>query len=340
MEILENISLKPYNTFHIDVVARYFVTVESEGELIEVLGDERFKGLEVLVLGGGSNILFTKDFSGLVIKNEIKGIETLSDTGSDEAIIEANAGESWDKLVMFSVEKGLGGLENLVAIPGSVGAAPMQNIGAYGVEQKDTFCSLEAIEIESREKRIFSKEECQFGYRSSVFKHELKGKYIITKVKFKLSRSSPLKLDYAGVKEGLTEKGIESPTYLDVANIIREIRNKKLPDPGVLGNAGSFFKNPTIQKEKLDTLISSYPGMPNYPTEDKDIFKLSAGWLIDQVGLKGYRDKDAGTAPTHALVLVNYGSAKGNEVLDVAKYIQAKVQDKFEIQLEAEVNVI
>jgi UDP-N-acetylmuramate dehydrogenase len=339
MNILENTSLRPYNTFHIDVLARYLVTVTSEDELIEVLGDERFKGLEILVLGGGSNILLTKDFDGLVIRNEIRGIshKTLA---NDEIVVTAGGGESWDKLVMYGIELGYGGLENLVAIPGSVGAAPMQNIGAYGVEQKDTFEYLEAIDIYTRERRRFNKEECMFGYRTSIFKTTLKGKYIITRVSYRLNKQSVLKLEYAGIKETLDSKGILGPTYRDVADVIRGIRNSKLPDPNILGNAGSFFKNPSVEKSKLDDLLTTFPNIPNYPTEDPNFFKLSAGWLIDQVGLKGYRDKDAGTAPTHALVLVNYGSAKGSEVLEVAKYIQAKVQEKFGIQLEAEVNVI
>ena len=347
MEIHENTSLKFYNTFGIDVKAKYFVELYSASDLIQVLQQKNFTKIPKLILGGGSNVLFTKDVDALVIHNCIKGIEVISET-KEHVYVKSGGGEVWNDLVMYCVEKNYGGIENLSLIPGSVGAAPMQNIGAYGVELKETFYELEAIDILTAEKKIVEKEECKFGYRESIFKHEAKGKYFITSVTLRLNKNPQLNTNYGAIREELDKMNInQQPTIKNISDAICKIRRSKLPDPAIIGNAGSFFKNPTIAKEKFDELISKYPVMPNYPSQSVGTqlpnypitYKLPAGWLIEQCGWRGKRIGNTGSHKDQALVLVNYGGATGEEIIALAKQIQQSVKEKFEVDIVAEVNV-
>lgn len=337
MQIEENKSLKNFNTFGIDCKAKYFVSVSSVEELKQVLANNNFK--ERFILGGGSNMLLKNDIDALVIHLNLKGIETVLET-EDSVILKAMAGENWHEFVLHCIEKGYGGVENLSLIPGNVGTAPIQNIGAYGVELKDVFESCTAVEIETQKEHIFTKDECNFGYRDSIFKNEAKGKYIIVSVTFRLTkRDHKISTSYGAIQNQLAEKSIENPSIKDISNAVIAIRQSKLPNPKELGNSGSFFKNPVISSEVFQQFRKKYPEAPFYevsPTE----FKIPAGWLIEHAGFKGKRFGDAGIHKNQALVLVNYGNASGEEIWQLALKIQKKVKEKFGIYIEPEVNII
>ncbi len=338
MNILENISLKPYNTFGIDVKAKHFVSVASAEELKEVL--KKFTHLEPFILGGGSNMLLTKDMERLVVHINLKGIEVIdSDVSESEVLVKVAGGENWHEFVIFCVDHNLGGVENLSLIPGNVGTSPVQNIGAYGVELKDTFYSCEAVHRKTQALRTFTLEDCKFGYRESVFKSDLKDEYVITSVTFKLTKAAhKITIDYGAINETLREKSITEPSLKDVSNAVIAIRQSKLPDPKKIGNSGSFFKNPVITQEEFSQLRKEHSEIPYYPIGN-DWIKVPAGWLIEQAGFKGKRFGDAGVHDRQALVLVNHGSATGKEVWDVAMKVQAAVLEKFGIKIEPEVNV-
>jgi UDP-N-acetylmuramate dehydrogenase len=337
MNIQENISLLPYNTFGMDKKARFFVRAKSEKDVSDALLFAREKRLFVLVLGGGSNMLLTKDWEGLVLKIEIKGIK-VQDDSEDEVLVKVGAGENWHEFVLFCIEKGYAGVENLSLIPGTVGASPMQNIGAYGVEIKEVFDSLRAIERRELEIRKFSWEECAFGYRESIFKGELKDRYIITEVWFRLSKKPQIKTSYGAIQDTLKEMGKDHPGIKDVSEAVIQIRRSKLPDPAEIGNAGSFFKNPTITLEHFERLKSEYPNIPGYPGQDT--VKVPAAWLIEQTGWKGKRFGSIGVHAKQPLVLVNYGGGEGKDIVKLSQDIQASVNEKFGITLQPEVNFV
>jgi UDP-N-acetylmuramate dehydrogenase len=337
MQLREEISLKPYNTFGIDVRARFFAEALTEEDVIGLAGNLQDVHLPLLILGGGSNILFTKDFTGTVMKISLKGIRVIKE--DEETVwVKASAGENWDDLVKFCVDKGWGGLENLSAIPGTAGTSPVQNIGAYGVEMKDTFCELEAFDLESRVKRIFSKEECGFGYRESIFKLQYKGRFIILNVTFRLSKKPILCLDYGNIREELALMKVGHPVIGEVREAVCRLRSRKLPDPAVTGNAGSFFKNPVILLPQFENLKQSFPGIVSFPQEGK--IKLAAAWMIEQCGWKGKRTGNAGVHLTQPLVLVNHGNATGIEIINLSDEIRQSVYQKFGVMLETEVNII
>ena len=338
MNIQKNYPLKSLNTFGIDVKAQMFANIKSEEQLCLLLTDKNIKEIPKCILGGGSNILFTGNFAGLVIKNSIQGIKIINQD-EDYVLIKAGAGEIWHKMVLFCVERNLGGIENLSLIPGTVGAAPIQNIGAYGQEIRDVFEYLEGIYIDSGDKKIFTKNQCGFGYRDSVFKHELKNKFVITSVVLRLSKEPELKLDYGGVKEELDKLNLENVTIKNISDIICKIRQSKLPDPKQIGNAGSFFKNPEIDEVTFLKLKKVFPAIIGYPLENKRV-KVAAGWLIEQCGWKGKRVGNSGSHSRQALVLVNYGGAKSSEVLALAEQIKESVNSKFGIKLEEEISII
>ncbi|MCY1524027.1 UDP-N-acetylenolpyruvoylglucosamine reductase [compost metagenome] len=331
----ENISLKPYNTFRIETYARFFIEVFNEQELSDFF-KEWNKEMPVLILGGGSNLLFTKDYEGLIIKISIPGIH-YTEKG-DEVRITAGAGVVWNDLVRFCVQKGFAGIENLTLIPGTVGASPIQNIGAYGVEVKDVFYSCRAFEPATGLFRIFSAADCNFAYRESIFKNELKGRYIITSVTFSLSKEAILHTRYGAIVDELKRRQISQPGIADISEVVAGIRVSKLPDPSTIGNAGSFFKNPTIEKEQFEALRSCYPDIVNFPAPGGRV-KLAAGWLIEQCGFKGKTKGRTGTWKNQALVLVNHGGASGKEVYDFSEQIINAVQVRFGVQLEREVNI-
>ncbi|MEJ5961553.1 UDP-N-acetylmuramate dehydrogenase [Pedobacter immunditicola] len=336
--IQENISLKPYNTFSIAAQARYFVEIFSEAELIAFLASAGDQLGEMLVLGGGSNVLFTQDYPGLVVKIGIPGIQQQQSDGAS-IIVEAGAGVVWNDFVQYCVKNNLAGVENLSLIPGTVGASPIQNIGAYGVELKDVFYNCTGYEVATGIKRIFSYEDCKFGYRDSVFKNELKGLYIITSVSFKLSTQANLNTQYGAIQSELAVRNIVSPTIADISAIVSEIRVSKLPDPSTIGNAGSFFKNPVVEKSTLEKIQKSYPEIVNYPV-GHDYYKIAAGWLIESCGFKGRVVGQTGTWKNQALVLVNHGHATGQEVYSFSEQIINVVCQKFGIKLEREVNIL
>ena len=337
MKIQENISLKPYTTFGIDKKAKFFTTVETLDELKAALLAAKEKHLQVFILGGGSNILLTRDIDGLVIKLEIKGINLVKEEG-EQLWVEVGAGEIWHELVLHSIEQDWAGLENLSLIPGTVGASPMQNIGAYGVEIKDVFESLQAINRETLEMHSFDADACQFGYRESVFKQTLKDQYVITSVTFRLSKTPNFHMEYGAIREVLAANGIDKPSIRSISDAVIQIRQSKLPDPNEIGNAGSFFKNPTILSTQYDALKASYPSIPGYPSSEG--VKVAAGWLIEQAGWKGKRIGDVGVHAKQALVLVNYGGGSGEEIKSLSKQIQESVLEKFGIHLQSEVNFI
>ncbi len=336
MRIEENKSLKNYNTFGIDCNARYFVSVETIDELKKILSEKPSE--KFFLLGGGSNMLLTGDLNAFVLHINLKGIEIVNETET-EVFVKAMAGENWHEFVQYCIAKNFGGMENLSLIPGNVGTAPIQNIGAYGVELKDTFESCNTVEIETLKEKEFTNEECAFEYRNSIFKNEAKGKYIITSVTFRLTKKEhKISISYGDIQKNLAEKNIKNPTIKDISEAVIAIRQSKLPDPKVLGNSGSFFKNPVIDSETFQEFRRNFPEAPFYevsPTE----FKIPAGWLIENAGFKGQRFGDAGVYNNQALVLVNYGNATGKEIWQLAMEIQKKVKKMTGIFIEPEVNV-
>lgn len=339
MQIRENISLRPYNTFGIEAVAKYFTAFRNIEELQELLSNAKLKTqTNKLILGGGSNILLTKDFDGLVLKNEIAGIDVVREDDA-HVYVKAGAGENWHKLVMYCVENGYAGMENLSLIPGNVGASPMQNIGAYGVEVKDVFHELEAWHIDESVIKKFSAEECAFGYRESVFKREYKNQFVIGSVTFRLRRQPVFNTSYGAIQAELDKIGIEELSIEAVSQAVVNIRTSKLPDPAGVGNAGSFFKNPKVENDHFVKLQNAFPQMPQFPFDATHV-KVPAAWLIEQCGWKGFRRGDAGCYPKQALVLVNYGRATGDEIFKLSEEIVQSVKEKFAIELEREVNVI
>ncbi|MBT8261945.1 MAG: UDP-N-acetylmuramate dehydrogenase [Bacteroidia bacterium] len=337
MFIEKNKSLRNYNTFGIDVTARAFVSVESLEDLRTILKD--YTPDEVFILGGGSNMLLTAPIDKLVVHINLKGIEVLSRT-EDEVILEIQAGENWHELVMYCIENDFGGIENLSLIPGNTGTAPIQNIGAYGVELEDVFESCTAIECTTGVLRSFSREECKFGYRNSIFKDEAKDQYIITSVMLRLtSKNHKINSSYGAISDVLAKRNIENPTIKDISEAVISIRRSKLPDPAEIGNSGSFFKNPVLSSEEFKKFRSKNPEAPYYEVSATQ-FKIPAGWLIDQAGFKGKRYGDAGIHKHQALVLVNHGNASGSEIWNLALKIQKKVKEDFGIYIEPEVNVI
>jgi UDP-N-acetylmuramate dehydrogenase len=337
MEILNNFSLKNYNTFGIEAKAEQFVAVHSVSELKSIL--EQNKNQKKFVLGGGSNMLLTKNIEALVIHIDLKGKKILKED-ADHVWVESQAGENWHQFVLWAIDQNFGGLENMSLIPGNVGTTPVQNIGAYGTEIKDTFVSCDAINIENQEMRTFTKEECHFGYRESIFKNEVKNQYIITSVVFKLTKQNhKINTSYGDITAELAKNDVAIPTLKDVSNAVIAIRKSKLPDPAELGNSGSFFKNPILLKSDFEPIHQKFPEMRFFDISETEV-KVPAGWLIEQAGLKGKRFGDAGIHKNQALVLVNYGGATGQEILDVSKTVQDTVFNTFGIHIEAEVNII
>ncbi|HTM98595.1 MAG TPA: UDP-N-acetylmuramate dehydrogenase [Pedobacter sp.] len=332
----QHVSLKPYNTFSIQANADFFVDIKEESDLKELFKDVDQKGQEILILGGGSNMLFTKDFEGLVVKISIPGINYTEN--GDEVMVTAGGGVVWNDLVSFCVAKGFAGIENLTLIPGTVGASPIQNIGAYGVELKDVFFSCRAFELATGKMVTFQHADCNFGYRESVFKNELKGKYILTSVTFKLNKKAIIRTQYGAITDELAKRNIKQPTIDDVSKVVAAIRVSKLPDPSTIGNAGSFFKNPIIEETQFDRIIAEFPEVVHYPAPAGKI-KLAAGWLIEQCGFKGKIVGETGTWKNQALVLVNHGKATGQEVYDFSEQIINSVHAKFGVVLSREVNI-
>ena len=335
----ENISLKPYNTFGVEVSARYFAEVQTLEELLQALKYSKTQKLPLLILGGGSNLLLTKNFEGLVIHLNLKGIseEFISE---NEVLITSKAGENWHEFVVFCLLKNYGGLENLSLIPGNVGTSPMQNIGAYGTEIKDTFVSCKVLNLETLEVEEFNHEQCNFGYRESVFKKEGKGKYLILEVTFRLTtKNHSIKTEYGAIQAELENLGIKNPTIQDISKAVINIRQSKLPNPIVLGNAGSFFKNPTIPLDQFEDLKGKFSDIQGYP--NGNFVKVPAGWLIEQCGWKGKQIGNVASHELQALVIVNKtGKASGKEIFDFSTMIIESVKEKFGIELEREVNII
>ncbi|WP_423770492.1 UDP-N-acetylmuramate dehydrogenase [Pseudomonas sp. NLJ1] len=332
----EQVSLKPYNTFGIDVKARYFSQAHDDQEVRQSLAQAQQGGVPVLVIGGGSNLLLTRDIDALVLHMASRGRRVLSDDG-ERIVVEAEAGEPWHPFVQWTLAQGYCGLENLSLIPGTVGAAPMQNVGAYGVEIKDVFAGLTALDRETGELRDFGLVECAFGYRDSLFKRN-PGRWLILRVRFALNRTLQAHLDYGPVRQRLAEQGVTAPTAQAISDAICSIRREKLPDPAELGNAGSFFKNPVVSAELVERIRAQYPGVVAYPQADGQV-KLAAGWLIEQAGWKGHREGDAGVHRLQSLVLVNYGQASGAQMHALARRIQADILERFGVELEMEPNL-
>lgn len=338
MEVKENFSLKSFNTFSIDAKAKYFAEFDSVEALKAILTDKNYNDIPKMILGGGSNILLTKDFDGLILKNNLLGINKIKEDDTS-VYLEVGAGENWHNFVLYSIEHNYSGIENLSLIPGTVGAAPMQNIGAYGVEIKDVFHSLKALSVETLEIQEFKNNDCNFGYRESVFKRELKNKFIILSVIFKLSKNHQVNTSYGAIKDTLKEMGIENPSIKDISDAVCKIRSSKLPDPKEIGNAGSFFKNPEISPELFNKLKVQYPDIVSYKTNTEKV-KIPAGWLIERAGWKGKTFGDFGVHKNQALVLVNYGNANGTDINNLADQIKKSIYQQFEIDLEKEVNII
>ena len=338
MTISSNVSLKAYNTFGIDAYAKYFTALRSMQDIQKLFSSNEYSTNEHLILGGGSNLLITQNVNALVIKNELKGIEIVKET-NDHVFVKCAAGEVWHEFVIWCIKKNYGGLENLSLIPGCTGASPMQNIGAYGVEIKDTFYELQAVHSITGEIRTFSKTECEFGYRESVFKRKFKNQYIITSVTFQLSKKPVFHIEYGAIKQELDAMKISELNIQAISQAVINIRSSKLPDPKKIGNAGSFFKNPEVSSSAYENLKTTFPNLVAYPLENHN-YKLAAGWLIEQSGLKGYRKGDAGVHTLQALVLVNYGNATGEEIYDLSTHVLQTVKEKFGVELEREVNII
>ncbi|SDU17590.1 UDP-N-acetylmuramate dehydrogenase [Pseudomonas pohangensis] len=337
LQLQEHVSLKPYNSFGVEVSARWFAEARSDAEVRSALVEAQRLALPVLVIGGGSNLLLTQDVEALVLRMASRGVRVLGERNG-QVLIEAEAGEPWHPFVLWTLEQGLQGLENLSLIPGTVGAAPMQNIGAYGVEIKDCFAGLTALDRQTGELQEFSLEQCRFAYRDSRFKRE-PGRWLILRVRFALVHSGALQLDYGPLRQRLAEMGISSPTAADVSQAVCSVRREKLPDPAQLGNAGSFFKNPLVTQELAGQIRAEYPDLVAYPAAAGQV-KLAAGWLIDKAGWKGFRDGDAGVHRLQALVLVNYGAATGEQILALARRIQADIFQRFGVELEMEPNLL
>lgn len=336
--VKENFSLIRFNTFGVDLSCKYFADIGSEKDIQSLISDKKYSASPKFVLGGGSNILFTKNFDGIVLHNCFEGIGVVS-VDDDYAFVKAGAGEIWHQFVLYCIEKNFGGIENLSLIPGYVGAAPIQNIGAYGEELKNVFHSLTAVDLASGEQKVFSPDECRFGYRDSIFKREAKNKYMITDVTLRLNKHPKINTTYGAIEKELEAMKITSPTIRDVSNAVIKIRQGKLPDPKVIGNCGSFFKNPVVSMDKYDRLKKIFPEVVAYPAQG-DTMKLSAGWMIEQCGWKGKRSGNVGMHKDQALVLVNYGEATGRELLTLAAQVQTSVKENFGIVMEAEVNVL
>lgn len=336
MTVQKDKSLKSYNTFGIDAKARFFCEINTVDELREALQSDY---PDKFIISGGSNMLITKDIDALVLHINLKGIEVIFED-SDEVVIKVMAGENWHEMVLWTLEQGFGGLENMSLIPGNTGTAPIQNIGAYGVELKDTFVSCEALEVASGEIRTFDKADCEFGYRDSYFKNKGKGAYIIVSVNLKLTkRNHRLNTSYGSIEEELKKNGVSNPTIKNISDAVVAIRQSKLPDPKKLGNSGSFFKNPVLSASEFNTFRERHPQAPHYTVSENE-YKVPAGWLIEQCGFKGKRFGDAGVHKHQALVLVNYGTAAGHEILHLAKRIMKAVHEQFGIQIVPEVNII
>lgn len=336
MQVQENFSLKRYNTFGIDVMAHRFAAFHSAEELAQLL--QLTGGVPFMILGGGSNMLLTKDIDGWVLKNEVAGIEKVNED-DDFVYIKAGAGENWHKFVLHCIDHGRAGLENLSLIPGNVGASPMQNIGAYGVEIKDVFHELTAFHVKEHTLHTFDLAACEFGYRESVFKRKYKGQFVILDVTYRLRKKPVFNTSYGAIEEELSKMGITELTIRAVSDAVIRIRSSKLPDPAQIGNAGSFFKNPSIPSSQYLTLKQQFPAIVGYPNSDGTV-KLAAGWLIEQCGWKGYRKGDAGVHAKQALVLVNYGNATGGEIYQLSGEVMKSVKEKFGVELEREVNTI
>ncbi len=338
MVIQENYPLKNLNTFGINAEARYFIALSSINEIQEIIAEKIFKNNQKLILGGGSNLLFCKNFDGIILKNNLKGIKSIKED-ADYYYIKAGAGEVWHDLVMHCINNNYGGVENLSLIPGNVGASPMQNIGAYGVEIKDCFYELDAINIADNTIHTFNKASCKFGYRESVFKQELKNQFIIISVTYKLLKTPIFNTQYGAIEKELEEMGIKELSIKSISKAVCNIRSSKLPNPKEIGNAGSFFKNPEISRNKYEILKNKFPSIVGYDLENGNV-KLAAAWLIEQCGWKGKTFGDAGVHKLQALVLVNYGNAIGKEIYDLSQKILESVFTKYEIILEREVNII
>ena len=336
MQIQENISLKPYNSFGIDAKARQFASFKNTEELSEILTND--PRLQTLLLGGGSNILFTKDFDGLVLKNEIKGIIKINED-EDFVYIQTGAGENWHQFVLECIENNWAGVENLSLIPGNVGASPIQNIGAYGVEIKDVFYELKAFHRKEKTNYTFGIKDCDFGYRESVFKRKYKDEFIIINVTYKLRKQPVFNTSYGAIEQEIEKMEVKELSIKAISDAIINIRSSKLPNPAEIGNAGSFFKNPEVDTTQFEILKTQFPSIVGYPLVNGHV-KLAAGWLIEQCGWKGYRKGDAGCQATQALVLVNYGKASGNEIYNLSEEILQSVKEKFSVLLEREVNII
>jgi UDP-N-acetylmuramate dehydrogenase len=336
--LFPNFSLLEFNTFHMNVTAKWFARFQSEVELVELLKNATVTEEDLLILGGGSNILFTDNFDGVVLKNELKGIQ-ITEENNDTVNVEVGAGEVWHDLVLYAVNKGWAGIENMSLIPGSVGASPIQNIGAYGVEVKDVLVYVDALNIASKEVRRFTNSECKFGYRDSIFKREEKGKWIITKVAFRFLKNAHVNTSYGAIKDTLQNRGITHATIKDVSDAVIHIRQSKLPDPAKIGNCGSFFKNPEISKKQFESLQSLFPDIVSYPIDESTV-KVPAGWLIERAGWKGKTFGNYGVHKDQALVLVNYSDAAGNLIKQLSIDITHSIWEKYGIQLETEVNII
>ena len=337
MTFQENISLKPFNTFGIDVAAKYFASFNSIEKLQQILAHPIAQGYPVLIVGGGSNILLTTNYEGLVLKNEIEGIQLIRED-EQHVYVQAGAGVNWHQFVLYCLAHAYAGVENLALIPGSVGASPMQNIGAYGVEIKDVFHSLEAVSRQNLNTVVFYKEDCAFGYRESVFKNTYKDQFVITSVTYRLNKIPNFKTSYGAIQHALDEMGVSTLNIQDIATAVMQIRNSKLPNPKEIGNAGSFFKNPEITAADFEVLRNTYPDIVGYPTAE-NLVKVAAGWMIEKAGWKGYREKDAGCHSKQALVLVNHGQATGTEIFALSEKIIASVHEQFGVYLHREVNI-
>ena len=338
MDIIKNKSLRSYNTFGVDCISSFFTTINNLKDLDELYQHKLYKSQKKLILGGGSNILFTSNFDGLVIKNEIKGIEIIKET-NDIVEVQIGAGVNWHEFVIHAVNNKWGGIENMSLIPGNCGTAPMQNIGAYGVEIKDTFVSLNAYEIETGKIVSFDRKRCEFGYRDSVFKNDLKDQYIILDIRLRLQKKPTLNTKYGDINNTLIKNKVSNPTIKDISDAVIQIRTSKLPDPKKIGNAGSFFKNPIISQGQFKEIKMKFPEIVSYPVNEQKV-KLAAGWLIEKAGWKGKNFGNYGVHKKQSLVLVNYNSANGREIFNLSQEILEDVFNKFQVKLEREVNIL